>query len=72
MDYLQDLEARESEARQAAARMPDVPVPVGRDCDDCGEPIPSARLVAVPMALRCVTCEEIHGQRVRFNGRPSV
>ena len=26
-------------------------------CIDCGAPIPEKRLVAVPTALRCVTCE---------------
>ncbi len=29
-------------------------------CADCGEPIPAARLQALPYALRCVKCEERH------------
>ena len=28
------------------------------DCADCGNPIPYARLVAYPAALRCVACQE--------------
>lgn len=28
-------------------------------CEDCGEPIPSARLEAWPHARRCVECQEI-------------
>jgi DnaK suppressor protein len=27
-------------------------------CEDCGQPIPSARLQAEPTALRCVQCQE--------------
>lgn len=27
-------------------------------CDDCGERIPEKRLLAVPEAIRCVTCED--------------
>jgi len=29
-------------------------------CVDCGEPIPAARLVANPAAVRCVGCQEVH------------
>ena len=28
-----------------------------RDCEDCGNPIPAARLKANPAALRCVPCQ---------------
>lgn len=27
-------------------------------CSGCGEPIPAARLLAVPWAFRCVDCQE--------------
>lgn len=27
-------------------------------CEDCGEPIPEARLRAVPGAIRCICCQE--------------
>lgn len=29
-------------------------------CVDCGEAIPTARLVANPAAVRCVACQELH------------
>lgn len=30
----------------------------GRDCSECGLPIPVARLRANPMAHRCIDCQE--------------
>ncbi|SUT89849.1 DnaK suppressor protein [[Actinobacillus] rossii] len=30
----------------------------GRDCVDCGLPIPIQRLRAVPLAIRCIQCQE--------------
>lgn len=30
----------------------------GRDCVDCGLPIPIQRLRAVPSAIRCIQCQE--------------
>ena len=32
-------------------------------CEDCGEPIPSARLVALPQARLCVPCAQKHASR---------
>lgn len=32
--------------------------PEGRDCFDCGQPIPKKRLALVPGARRCVKCAE--------------
>lgn len=29
-------------------------------CVDCGAPIPAARLVANPAAVRCIACQEVH------------
>lgn len=29
------------------------------ECDDCGDPIPAARLAAAPFATRCIHCQEI-------------
>ncbi len=29
-------------------------------CQDCGAPIPVARLIANPAAVRCIACQEIH------------
>ncbi|WP_391563235.1 TraR/DksA C4-type zinc finger protein [Novosphingobium sp.] len=29
-------------------------------CRDCGRDIPAARRVALPSAIRCVTCQSIH------------
>lgn len=35
-----------------------------RYCVDCGEPIPAARLEAVPEAMRCVECQHIFEKRM--------
>jgi DnaK suppressor protein len=37
-------------------------------CADCGEPIPRARLLAQPAALRCAACQ---GARERAPGAPA-
>ncbi len=29
-------------------------------CQDCGAPIPVARLIANPAAVRCIACQELH------------
>lgn len=34
-----------------------------RYCVDCGEPIPAARLNAVPNAIRCVECQRLFEKR---------
>lgn len=31
-----------------------------KDCQDCGAPIPQARLLRVPGARRCTLCQEHH------------
>ena len=31
----------------------------GRNCDECGEPIPKARLLAQPFARCCVDCQAL-------------
>ena len=38
------------------------------DCTDCGEPIPAARRVANPAAIRCIDCQAIYERRHR--GKP--
>lgn len=38
--------------------------PSSRECDDCGEQIPRARLQANPAATRCVQCQAKHEQRM--------
>lgn len=37
-------------------------------CEDCGNPIAFGRLKAVPMAVRCVSCEESHELAITENG----
>ena len=32
-------------------------IPVSDDCDDCGDPIPTARREAKPTATRCIECQ---------------
>lgn len=61
LDRASALETREREAAIARARQMGIgigPAPVGaRDCEDCGEPIPQARIDAVPHAERCAFCQ---------------
>ena len=37
----------------------------GRDCIDCGLPIPYARLRANPFAVRCIRCQQQHEDNQR-------
>jgi RNA polymerase-binding protein DksA len=53
-----DHEVRALQAMEAAAARLDSP-DFGL-CDDCGANIPAARLLANPMATRCVACQERH------------
>jgi len=46
-----------AECRAALRRLDDG---VYGDCSDCGEPIPLARLMAQPQALRCAPCQAEH------------
>ena len=39
--------------------------PSAHECEDCGEPIPEARRLAVPGCTRCVVCQAEHD-----GGRP--
>ncbi|WP_321276936.1 TraR/DksA C4-type zinc finger protein [Thiomicrorhabdus indica] len=62
MDQLDQAQAFEEQHRADAlsriAVQVNVPVPESRDCNDCGEPIPKARLQASPSAKRCIVCQE--------------
>lgn len=70
MDHLQDLEARECEARQHLGRLPDAPATpcLDRECTDCSDSIDPRRLRAVPHAMRCTACEELANRKHRFAG----
>jgi DnaK suppressor protein len=41
-------------------------------CGECGDAIASARLRALPFAVRCKDCEEMHEQSVRRGRRERV
>lgn len=51
-----DHEVRTLQALEDAAKRLDAP-DFG-ECEDCGAKIPAARLVANPVATRCVACQE--------------
>lgn len=73
MDRAQELELMANDARQAAARQPQVTPPFKRSCARCYEPIEQRRLQACPATTRCVDCEELEEVRCsqrRFMGRP--
>lgn len=38
-------------------------LPKPRDCDDCEDPIETARLQAQPKARRCISCEKARERR---------
>jgi len=40
------------------------------DCAECGEEIAEPRLKALPFALRCLPCEQMHEQRAARERRP--
>lgn len=61
-----DHEIRLLHAMEAAAARMDSP-DFGL-CEDCEARIPAARLVANPMATRCVACQERHEHT--FSGQP--
>jgi len=42
--------------------------PLSRPCCDCGEEIESARLKALPCAVRCVDCQGKKERRERLHG----
>lgn len=35
------------------------------DCEDCGEPIPEARLKAAPGCIRCIDCQRAHERQLK-------
>ncbi len=70
IDHLQAREAAESDAIQAAGRMPDPPavLPTVRDCEDCGDPINPKRLAALPHTTQCVDCADLSDRRRHLAG----
>lgn len=66
-DIGDDAQAAEALFREAALTAAARPAPAGGQvvedgrvvCVECGEPIPAARLAAVPGATRCRGCQEV-------------
>ncbi|WP_309679461.1 TraR/DksA C4-type zinc finger protein [Polaromonas sp.] len=62
MDEKYFEQASRLEQSQRDARLRDVQARLAgkgqADCAGCGEAIPSARRLAVPSAIRCVSCEQ--------------
>ncbi|MDE0705701.1 MAG: TraR/DksA C4-type zinc finger protein [Rhodospirillaceae bacterium] len=64
MDALDRMQAFEEALERNALRKildalpdPEPRRPRSRDCAECGEPIPAARLAALPGARSCVECQ---------------
>ncbi|MCX7557155.1 DksA/TraR family C4-type zinc finger protein [Xanthomonadaceae bacterium JHOS43] len=38
------------------------------ECEDCGEPIPMARRLAIPGVRRCIACQGEHDAEAAFSG----
>lgn len=52
-------------ARSPAGQRPGRAGALRADCQDCGDPIPALRLIAVPHATRCAPCEGIAARGAR-------
>lgn len=52
-----ELELWEARQRAASQRMDEGPSAL--ECEDCGEPIPEARRIAVPHCVTCIDCKRI-------------
>lgn len=52
------LAAVKNALRNGAAR-----APARSDCLQCGEPIPAARIAAVPGVQRCVDCQSVRERK---------
>lgn len=62
-DRAQELEQRQRDealARQAAKQNAGTSL---SHCEDCGEPIPEKRRLAVPGCHRCIHCQNEHEER---------
>lgn len=60
-----DLDATLAASRAQTAALFSVPLDPERCCADCGEPIGTLRLTAVPGAVRCQSCQSIAEHRGR-------
>ena len=62
---LQDAQERRDldELRQVDAALDRIDTGTFGDCPDCGEPIPVARLMSQPSALRCADCQAAQERR---------
>lgn len=67
-DHAARLADDELERRLAAIRRQNAthqgPPPLLRVCEDCGDPIEAARLVAQPKAHRCIACQRLTERRL--------
>ncbi|HVT36313.1 MAG TPA: TraR/DksA C4-type zinc finger protein [Nevskiaceae bacterium] len=65
MDAVQERQLAELEDLNARARVTTLPPQKlrRRCCRRCGEPIPPARLKAVPLADHCIDCGELNELR---------
>lgn len=61
-DFANDLMLDRLE-RQLAARRPVLVGPSAFECEECGEPIPEARRLALPGCFTCVDCAGLAAQR---------
>ncbi|EPJ9453594.1 TraR/DksA family transcriptional regulator [Pluralibacter gergoviae] len=57
-----EMEDRERLLNQHLRRVKELPESYGF-CNDCEQPIPAARLQALPDAVTCVTCQAIREHR---------
>lgn len=58
----QEIDRRLAEIRRLNAAHPGER-PALRVCEDCGDPIEAARLVAQPQARRCIACQRLNERR---------
>ncbi|MCK9566251.1 MAG: TraR/DksA family transcriptional regulator [Methanothrix sp.] len=64
LDLMFQEQTRQRVLANATRYRPTVPIS-GRDCADCGDPIPLDRLRARPGATLCIDCQERKERRER-------
>ncbi|MBB4955352.1 phage/conjugal plasmid C-4 type zinc finger TraR family protein [Agrobacterium vitis] len=63
LELADELACQARDARLTEVRA-DLKKPGGADCVDCERPIPPARRLAYPSAIRCIQCQTITERRV--------
>lgn len=61
-----------NELREIERKLVQIKEGSANECIDCGKEIGLQRLLAYPIAMRCVSCQERHEQMYAHEGHPSL